>query len=53
MNIMTPLNLMLSYYGEPCPDYEPGCAVCDGWAEFNETGYMPGMDDFINDEELV
>jgi hypothetical protein len=24
------------YYGERCPDHNPGCIVCQAWAEFDE-----------------
>jgi hypothetical protein len=22
-------------WGEPCPDYEPGCPVCEAWKTYN------------------
>ena len=25
------------YFGERCPDFEPGCPCCRAWAEFDET----------------
>ena len=25
----------LEYFGERCPDYEPGCPTCEGWRQFD------------------
>jgi hypothetical protein len=23
------------YFGERCPEYEPGCACCEGWKQYD------------------
>ena len=28
-------------YGLQCPDYYPGCCVCEAWRLFEETGRAP------------
>ncbi len=35
------------YYGDRCPDYEPGCPACDAWAAFN--GLIAAQDDQDHD----
>lgn len=25
----------LEYFGERCPDFEPGCPTCEGWLQFD------------------
>lgn len=24
------------YFGERCPEYEPGCACCEGWKQYDK-----------------
>lgn len=27
---------LTEYWGERCPDHEPGCPTCDAWAEYDK-----------------
>ena len=29
------------WWGERCKDHEPGCAICDAWAEFDALNITP------------
>jgi predicted Rdx family selenoprotein len=29
---------MLDFFGEPCKEHEPLCAVCSAWLMWNKTG---------------
>lgn len=31
--------IMEAIWGARCPDDEPGCPVCDAWAQFDAEGY--------------
>jgi hypothetical protein len=32
---------MLDWWGERCPEYEPGCPCCEAWKIFDATKTVP------------
>lgn len=39
-------NWITEYWGERCPDCEPGCFVCRAWQAFDAmTEFFPGEDE--------
>ena len=39
-----------AYVGERCPDFDPECAVCQTWAEYDG---LKQMEDFLQDKREV
>jgi len=39
------IKFMNEFWGERCPDYDPGCPVCQAWRLFETFGEPPDEDD--------